>query len=71
MHSPVVHWEIGGRDLDALAEFYRELFGWEATDFDPDYRLIDFDGGIGGGLMRCREGNAIGLLRPETSDTAG
>lgn len=38
MANPVVHWEIGGRDLDA------------------DYRLVNLDEGIGGGLMRCREG---------------
>ena len=56
MPSPVVHWEIGGRDLDALATFYRELFGWEATGFDADYRLVDLDEGVGGGLMRCRDG---------------
>jgi predicted enzyme related to lactoylglutathione lyase len=51
----VVHWEIGGRDLDGLAAFYEELFGWRASSFDPDYRLVEVDEGIGGGLMRCRD----------------
>ena len=55
MANPVVHWEIGGRDLDTLAGFYRDLFGWESTTFDPDYRLVDLGEGIGGGLMRCRD----------------
>ena len=55
MANPVVHWEIGGRDLDALAQFYRELFGWEAASFDPDYRLVNLQDGVGGGLMRCRD----------------
>ena len=55
MPNPVVHWEIGGRDLDAQASFYRELFGWEAEGFDTDYRLVDLGEGIGGGLMRCRD----------------
>jgi predicted enzyme related to lactoylglutathione lyase len=55
MARPVVHWEIGGRDLDALAHFYRQLFGWEATGFDADYRLVNLGEGIGGGLMRCRD----------------
>jgi predicted enzyme related to lactoylglutathione lyase len=55
MASPVVHWEIGGRDLDALTAFYRGLFGWEATGFDADYRLVSLGEGIGGGLMRCRD----------------
>lgn len=56
MARPVVHWEIGGHDLDALARFYREVFGWDATGFDDDYRLVDLDEGIGGGLMRCHDG---------------
>ena len=56
MANPVVHWEIGGRDLDGLAEFYRKLFGWETVGFDADYRLVNLEEGVGGGLMRCREG---------------
>jgi predicted enzyme related to lactoylglutathione lyase len=56
MANPVVHWEIGGRDLDTMAAFYRDLFGWESAGFDADYRLVDLEEGIGGGLMRCREG---------------
>jgi predicted enzyme related to lactoylglutathione lyase len=56
MADPVVHWEIGGRDLDALSAFYRRVFGWEPTSFDPDYRLVNLEEGIGGGLMRCRDG---------------
>ena len=55
MPSQVVHWEIGGQDLDTLAEFYRNLFGWEPTTFDRDYRLVNLEPGIGGGLMRCRD----------------
>lgn len=55
MPSPVLHWEIGGRDLDAMASFYRDLFGWEPASFDPNYRLVTLDEGIGGGLMRCSE----------------
>ena len=55
MESPVVHWEIAGRDLDGLATFYGELFGLNAAGADPDYRLVAPGKGIGGGLMRCRE----------------
>jgi predicted enzyme related to lactoylglutathione lyase len=51
----VVHWEIGGPDLDRLTAFYRELFGWEPAGLDADYRLVNLDKGIGGGLMRCRQ----------------
>lgn len=55
MANPVVHWEIGGRDLDALTDFYRQLFGWEPVGYDGNYRLVTPDGGVGGGLMRCTE----------------
>jgi predicted enzyme related to lactoylglutathione lyase len=54
MAHGVVHWEIGGRDLESLSQFYRELFGWEPASFDEDYRLVNPGEGIGGGLMRCR-----------------
>ncbi len=56
MANPVVHWEIGGNDLDAMADFYRQLFGWEAAGFDADYRLVPLEEGVGGGLMRCHDG---------------
>lgn len=54
MAHGVIHWEIGGRDLDSLSEFYRTLFGWEPASFDEDYRLVTPDDGLGGGFMRCR-----------------
>ena len=36
MPKKVVHWEIGGSDLDALSSFYKDLFDWTATGFDDD-----------------------------------
>lgn len=84
MANPVVHWEIGGRDLDAMAAFYGDLFGWQPSSFDPNYRLVAPEDGIGGGLMRCDEtmptyvtiyvavedpdGNTIGVMRAEASE---
>jgi hypothetical protein len=57
MANPVVHWEIGGRDTAALREFYGKAFGWMMTDAGPDYTLVaPADGGLGGGIMRAREG---------------
>lgn len=56
MAHEIVHVEIGGRDLDALSAFYEQLFGWKATGFDADYRMVTAGEGIGGGLMRCRDG---------------
>jgi predicted enzyme related to lactoylglutathione lyase len=55
MAHPVVHFEVLGKDTDALESFYKELFGWQtekvpAEDFD--YRMVQAggEGGIGGGI---------------------
>ncbi|WP_026209011.1 VOC family protein [Catelliglobosispora koreensis] len=57
MPGPVVHWEIGGRDMAALAEFYRAAFDWTMTPAGPEYTLVESNGqGVGGGIMQCREG---------------
>jgi uncharacterized protein len=59
MTSPVIHFEIGGRDLGRMASFYGELFGWRVQPAGPEYSLVPAgeDGigiGIGGGLMQTR-----------------
>ena len=41
---PVVHFEIGARDPDALAPFYDELFSWKALDGPVRF----FNAGLGG-----------------------
>ncbi|HEU5426548.1 MAG TPA: VOC family protein [Actinocrinis sp.] len=52
MPNPVMHFEIGIKDSEASAAFYRELFGWQIHSTDPEYAVVDAsDGGIGGGLM--------------------
>ena len=55
MPDPVVHFEILGKDYEALQEYYRELFGWKISNPSPDfpYGLItaeDQGRGIGGGV---------------------
>lgn len=57
MAHPVVHFEIGGRDGEALAAFYGRLFDWQTRPAGPDYWLVPPQaGGIGGGLMQTRPG---------------
>lgn len=54
MAHGVVHWEIGGRDLEKLEAFYHDLFGWDYSGYDENYKLVaSVEEGIGGGLMRC------------------
>lgn len=57
MSHPVVHWEIGAADVDALREFYGKAFGWEMTDAGSAYTVVDTGtGGLRGGFMRTPEG---------------
>lgn len=58
MGQPVVHFEIIGKDGDALRSFYSELFDWEINADNPmNYGTVDRESvltedgtGIGGGV---------------------
>ncbi len=58
MGQPVVHFEIVGRDGDALKAYYSELFGWRIDSDNPmGYGIVAKDEnqspdgtGIGGGV---------------------
>jgi predicted enzyme related to lactoylglutathione lyase len=64
MGQPVVHFEVVGRDADALKGFYSELFGWEIDSNNPmNYGMVQREGnvtpdgvGIGGGVGAGPEG---------------
>ncbi len=64
MGAPVVHFEIMGRDADALRSYYGELFGWEFnTDNPMNYGMVSREEnlspegmGIGGGIGGAPEG---------------
>lgn len=53
MPNPVVHFDVTGRDMDALAKFYTEAFGWTLQPVMDGYSLAmtgnkaGIDGGIG------------------------
>ena len=78
MGRAVVHFEIVGRDADALRSYYRELFGWETDVQQPfDYGLIDreantnADGvGIGGGIGSAGDGPGYTTFYVEVPDVA-
>jgi len=54
MPNGVVHWEIGGRDMDQLRRFYEGLFGWTSSPSpNGNYRTVSPAEGLGGGLMQC------------------
>jgi uncharacterized protein len=66
MGQPVVHFEIIGRDGQALQSYYSELFGWDIQSDNPmGYGLVAREGntnpdgvGIGGGVGGGPEGYA-------------
>jgi uncharacterized protein len=52
MGQPVVHFEIIGKDGEALHKYYSELFGWEIDANNPmNYGMVSREGeGIAGGI---------------------
>jgi predicted enzyme related to lactoylglutathione lyase len=65
MGQPVVHFEVIGKDGDALRSYYSEMFGWEfaepmgPTNYAPTPRdgNTNADGvGIGGGVGSAPQG---------------
>jgi len=53
MANPVTRWQIVARDPEAVAAFYRKLFGWTVrTDNALGYRALESgdDRGIDGGV---------------------
>jgi predicted enzyme related to lactoylglutathione lyase len=64
MGQPVVHFEVVGKDAEALQGYYSELFGWRIDANNPmRYGIVDREGnttadgvGIGGGIGPGPEG---------------
>ncbi len=53
MGQPVVHFEVQGKDREALTRFYRQMFDWNTQDVaEMDYTLVETggEGGINGGI---------------------
>ena len=52
MPSPVMHFEIHGKDAKKIQDFYSTLFGWNIDSNNPmAYGMVPGgDGGIGGGV---------------------
>ena len=58
MASPVIHFEVTGKDGEALKSFYEQLFGWKTQGMpDMGYWIVEKEGeGIGGGIGTSQEG---------------
>ena len=65
MGQPVVHFEVIGKDGQALQKYYAELFDWDIDTNNPmNYGLVNRDDnlgpngeGIGGGIGSGPEGH--------------
>jgi predicted enzyme related to lactoylglutathione lyase len=60
MASPVVHFEIVGKDGESLKDFYKNVFAWEIDSDNPqNYGLVKApeSGGIGGGVGAASDGS--------------
>ena len=55
---PVAHFEVGGSDAAALAEFYTGMFDWHIDHLEEaNYRFVQPESeGIGGGIFQHMEG---------------
>ena len=46
--------ELQARSIEETKSFYSEVFGWEFTDYGPDYTSFT-DGRLGGGFSAAQE----------------
>ena len=53
--------EFPANDIAATKKFYSEVFGWEFTDYGPDYTSFS-DGRLAGGFSAAMEVQAGGPL---------
>jgi predicted enzyme related to lactoylglutathione lyase len=63
MASPVVHFEVTGKDGAKLQSFYSDVFGWNLDTNNPGgYGMVRGDGqAITGGVGAAPEGSAGGV----------
>jgi uncharacterized protein len=70
MANPVIHFEVTGKDGDALVSFYEQLFGWK-TQAVPGlgYSLVEKEAeGIGGGIGASQDGPGMVTFYVQVED---
>ncbi len=60
MGNPVVHFEVVGKDAQALQSFYKDAFDWQMEPAIPNYAIArpGGEGGINGGIGATPDGGA-------------
>jgi predicted enzyme related to lactoylglutathione lyase len=72
IHHAVSYIEFGAKDLTATKAFYTAVFGWEFTDYGPDYAAFKDPGGNEGGFSinaEMGEGPLVILYSSELEKT--
>ena len=71
--NPVVHFEILGKNHEALQQYYHDLFDWNITQASPDfpYGLVSVEEqgeGIGGGVGSSMDGRPQAMFYVQVDD---
>jgi uncharacterized protein len=57
MSSPLIHFEVAGKDPQKLQDFFSGLFGWQVNaDNEMNYGMVNLSGDVGGGIGPAPEG---------------
>jgi predicted enzyme related to lactoylglutathione lyase len=57
MSSPLIHFEVAGKDAGKLQSFYSDQFGWQVDANNPlNYGIVNLSGDVGGGIGPAPEG---------------
>jgi predicted enzyme related to lactoylglutathione lyase len=71
MANPVVHFEVLGRDAQALQRFYAGAFGWQLEDvMEGSYYMAHPGSGIDGGVGAAPGGDGHVTFYVEVEDPA-
>lgn len=57
MSSPLIHFEVAGKDPQKLQGFFGDLFGWQINNDNPmNYGMVNLSDDVGGGVGPAPEG---------------
>jgi hypothetical protein len=60
-HHRINYIEFQAKELEAVKKFYTATFGWQFTDYGPDYVAFN-DGSLDGGFRRSETKGGSGAL---------
>jgi uncharacterized protein len=70
MPNPIVHFEVIGKDKQAMEDFYTAIFDWQLTPVMDNYSMVSAGSGIGGGIGSTTDGEGHVTFYVEVEDVA-